>query len=115
MTEKVILLDIDIKWEVMERYALFDLLSDKITYCLSHFYVNAKSVFVEKSQCGNVHVHIVLDKEIDGDTAIRLKYCLGEDGKRLMHSVRRYEKTGKLMDFFWMTQIKDCKEKEEEK
>ena len=113
MGEKVILLDIDIKYDIMQKYALFDILSEKIDYCLSRFQLEPKSIFVQRSQCGNTHVHIVLKDEIDGETAIMLKFCMGEDGKRLMHSVRRFEKTGRLMDFFWMSKTKECKEEDE--
>jgi len=110
---RLILVDIDIPWEIMEKYRFFDILNDKVEYCLSKFNVDAKIVNVSRSQCGNTHLHIVLKQDVNAETIIKIKFCIGEDPKRLTHSIRRYEKTGKILDFFWIRKVKECDEKEE--
>ena len=111
---RLILIDIDIPFELMEKYSLFDVLNDKISYCLSRFNAKAKIVNISISQCGNVHLHIVLDQDVSVETLFKIKFCIGEDPKRLVHSIRRYEKTGKVLDFFWMRKIKDCSDSSSE-
>ena len=107
---KAIFIDIDIKYEYMEKYGLLEILDDKINYCLQKFKLKPLWIKKSKSQCGNLHLHIIVNEDIDPETIIRLKYCIGEDHKRLSHTIRRYERTGKILDFFWLTENKKCKD-----
>jgi len=104
-----ILVDIDIKMEYMEKYGLIDILHRKIEYCSRLIGINVLWVNIEKSQCGNTHLRIIVDNTSNMDI-IKFKYCVGEDHKRLTHTIRRYEKTGKILDFFYMSNVKKCVE-----
>jgi len=108
---KVVLVDIDIPFEVMQKYGLFDVLNEKVEFCLSRFNVDVETIAVDKSQCGNTHLHITLKHDISPEELIMLKFCIGEDPKRLAYTIARYEVTGKILDFFWMHKIKDCEVK----
>jgi len=88
-------------------------LNQKIEWCTKAFNVDIEYLNIDKSQCNHVHLHLISRSDLDPETLFQLKYCIGEDHKRLNHSIRRYEKAGKILDFFWMHKNKDCKEKEE--
>jgi len=105
---RLILVDIDIPFSIMKEFGLFEILEEKIDFCMKKFNVSVELINITQSQCGNTHVHIVVDRDLDPITVLRLKFCIGEDHKRYIHSVRRYKKTGKILDFFWMKKIKDC-------
>jgi len=111
---RVVLIDVDLPWSLMEKYELREILNEKINFCLSRFNIKAKFVNITQSQCGNVHVHIITYDDIDPKIAIKLKFCVGEDSKRLRHSIRRFEKLGKLLDFFWVRKVKECKDEGDE-
>jgi len=107
---KAIFIDIDIPYEYMKRYRLDKVLELKIHLCLNQFGLTLEKYRIDRSQCGNTHLRVIIKENIDPVTIIRFKYCVGEDHKRLTHTIRRYEKTGKILDFFWLSKNKKCVE-----
>jgi len=99
---KPVFVDIDIPLDKFMEYNLRKILMWKIVFCTAMLGVNAVHSKIGRSRNGNVHLALLIDKEIDPVTMIQLKYCLGEDHKRLTHTIRRYEKTGKILDFLWI-------------
>ena len=89
MTE-VVLIDIDVKYKYMEEYHLFDILEEKIDFCSKLLGVEVKSVVFRKSQCGNVHLHLIVSDFRNKEDMIRFKFCIGEDHKRLNFSIYIY-------------------------
>jgi len=97
---KTIKLDIDIPYDLWSE--LFSMIFvKKLEFCLSIYDLHIDMLNINKSRNSNVHIHIVLKEMIDPITYYHIKYCLGEDHKRLVWSYRRYMKTGKILDFFW--------------
>jgi len=108
MTE-VVLIDIDVKFKYMERYHLFDILQKKIEFCTKLLDVQIEDMNIRKSQCGNVHLHLITS-DMSPQQFIQLKYCIGEDHKRLNFSIYRFEQMGEFLDFFNMKRTKKkCK------
>jgi len=98
---RTIKLDIDIPYELfMDKF--YDIFRSKMFYCtILHNLIIDSWKITKSRKSGNVHVHIVLAKPVTPELYFKLKYCMGEDHRRLVWSYRRYKKTGKILDFFW--------------
>lgn len=108
---KTVKLDIDIPYDIFMK-EFYDIFISKVAFCVDHLGVKIMEWRVKKSQkSGNIHVHMILERPIPPYLYFRLKYCLGEDHKRLVWSWKRYKLTGHVHDFFWNKRIK-VKERE---
>jgi len=111
---KVVLIDIDIDYEYMQKYDLFSILDQKIEFCSNLFNVKVLFKNITKSQSNHVHLFLHVSDLSDQDI-VRFKFCVGEDHKRLNHSIRRFERIGTFLDFFWMSNIKKKKRRKSSK
>ncbi len=106
MNEKRLLIDIDIPFTIFQKYLYSNYLK-QIEICSSLYNLEVISYKFEKSSHGNTHVLLLLKEPItDFNVYISAKMCLFEDQKRLLHDVRRYEKLGKVLQFFWQNKKK---------
>jgi len=113
---KVLFIDIDVPVEYMKIFNLYDITAFKIVKCSELLRVKISDVKVTTSRNGNVHVRLILKEDIDPKTAIMLHFCIGEDHKRLTHTIRRYLSTGKLLEFIWINrhEVSKCSKCSEE-
>lgn len=106
MLEKRLLIDIDIPFTIFEKY-LKEAYIKQIAICSELYNIKILSVKFEKSSHGNTHVLLLLKEPItDFNIYANAKMCLYEDQKRLLHDIRRYEKLGKVLQFFWQNKKK---------
>lgn len=103
--EKRLLIDIDIPIGIFEKHLKLVFL-DKLFFCLPKFDNNFISIVIRKSKSGNTHIYINLEKPIDDFSEyLKLKFCIGDDHKRITHDILRYEKSGKVNQFFWANDL----------
>jgi hypothetical protein len=105
INEKRLLIDIDIPISIFEKHLKLVFL-DKLLFCLKKFDNAFVDIIIRKSKSGNTHVYINLEKPID-DFAnyLKLKFCIGDDHKRITHDILRYKKSGKVNQFFWTNDL----------
>ena len=106
INEKRLLIDIDIPFTIFQKY-LEKAYIKQIEICSKLYNIKILSVKFEKSSHGNTHVLIILNEAItDFNVYISAKMCLFEDQRRLAHDIRRFEKLGKVLQFFWQNKKK---------
>ena len=105
----IILIDLDVEYQYMQRYGLFELLKRKIELAEQIFNVHFVSVVFRKSQSKHVHIFLKTKEELSNDQIVQIKFFLNEDHKRLNFEIGRIEKLGRLDSFFWMTKTKKKK------
>ncbi len=106
MNEKRLLIDIDIPFNIFQKYLYSNYLK-QIEICSREYNFKVLNVKFEKSINGNTHILIILKKPItDFNVYITAKMCLFEDQRRLAHDIRRFEKLGKVLQFFWINKKK---------
>ncbi len=106
MNEKRLLIDIDIPYAVFQKYLYSNYLK-QIEICSKMYNLHIESLKFEKSSHGNTHVLLLLKEPItDFNVYISAKMCLFEDQRRLAHDIRRFEKLGKVLQFFWQNKKK---------
>ena len=106
MNEKRLLIDIDIPFTIFQKY-LREAYIKQIEICSITYNLHIESFKFEKSSHNNTHVLIILNEAItDFNIYVNVKMCLYEDQGRLIHDIRRYEKLGKVLQFFWIDKKK---------
>jgi len=102
----IVLIDIDVDFDYMKKYDLFSVLEQKIDFCSKLYNVQVEYQNIMKSQSNHIHLFLRTKEELSPYQIVQFKFCVGEDHKRLNYSIRRYERIGQFLDFFWMTNVK---------
>jgi hypothetical protein len=103
--EKRLLIDIDIPISIFEKHLKLVFL-DKLLFCLAKFDNTFTDIVIRKSKSGNTHIYINLLIPIEDFTDyLKLKFCIGDDHKRITHDILRYQKSGKVNQFFWTNDL----------
>jgi len=102
----VILIDLDVEWEYMEKYGFFELYKEKLKLAEQIFGIHFESIVFRKSQSNHVHVFLNTVEELSNEQIIKIKFFLNEDHKRLNFEISRFEQFGKLNSFFWLSKTK---------
>lgn len=105
ISEKRLLIDIDIPISIFDKH-LRQIFFNKLNFCLNLLDNNFTDIVIRKSKSGNTHVYIKLDRPINDFTEyLKLKFCIGDDNKRIVHDILRYQKSGKINQFFWANDL----------
>jgi len=103
--EKRLLIDIDIPITIFYKHLKLVFL-DKLLFCLSKFDNTYTDIVIRKSKSGNTHIYINLERPIEDFTEyLKLKFCIGDDHKRITHDILRYQRSGKINQFFWTNDL----------
>ena len=98
--KRLLLIDIDIPLEVFKERFMDDWLK-LLDWVLGLFKLELKDMYVKKSRHGNTHITLWLEYPIPCDLALRVKFLLGDDRKRIYFQLTRFLKTGNPFDFFF--------------
>ena len=103
--EKRLLIDIDIPITIFDKHLKL-LFLDKLLFCLSKFDNTYTDIVIRKSKSGNTHIYINLERPIEDFTEyLKLKFCIGDDHRRIVHDILRYQRSGKINQFFWTNDL----------
>jgi len=92
-------IDIDLPYCFVKKY--FDYYVEHARYVLRMFSYEDIVIKLKRSSSGNAHVNIVVDRCVDKNIYHVLMWLLGDDHKRLTHSMMRFMITKHIMDFHY--------------
>jgi len=92
-------IDIDLPYRFVKEH--FDYYVEHARYVLRMFSYRDLVVKLKRSPSGNAHVNIVVDRCVDKSIYHVLMWLLGDDHKRLTHSMKRFLITNHIMDFHY--------------
>lgn len=106
---QVLKIDIDLPYSWVKQYEFLWVAHARFVLQMFRYYDIA--VKFKKSPSGNTHVLIILDRCVDAKDYHVMMWLLGDDHKRLQHSIRRYLTTNKILDIHFRQKRQDMKQK----
>jgi hypothetical protein len=91
--------DIDLPYSFVKRY--FDHYVRVARYVLAMFRYRDVVIKLRRSPSGNAHVVVTIDRCIDPKDYHVVMWLLGDDHRRIQHSIRRHLATGHILDFHY--------------
>ena len=101
--------DVDVPHEFVKENFIFYV--NKARFVLAMFNYRDVVIKLRRSPSGNAHVTITIDRCIDPKDYHVVMWLLGDDHKRLQHSIRRYLATRHILDFHYKQRLKKNKAK----
>jgi len=92
-------IDIDLPYGFVREH--FNIYVEHARYVLGLFSYKDLIVKLRMSPSGNAHVNIVVDRCVEKSVYHVLMWLLGDDHKRLAHSMKRFTATNHIMDFHY--------------
>lgn len=95
----VLLIDIDIPFDTF-RETFQSLWLDLLDYVVSKYHITPRLLIVSRSKSGNTHITLAIKECVSYETAIKLKFLLGDDRKRVALELWRLGRIGDPWSFF---------------
>jgi hypothetical protein len=103
--------DIDLPYKFVKEYFIYYV--SKARFVLAMFNYKDLVIKLKRSPSGNAHVVITIDRCIEPVDYHAVMWLLGDDHKRLNHSIRRFLATGHILDFHYRYKSKTRSKKTE--
>jgi hypothetical protein len=96
--------DVDLPHEFVKENFIYYV--NKARFVLAMFNYKDVVIKLKKSPSGYAHITITIDRCIDPKDYHVVMWLLGDDHKRLQHSIRRYLATKHILDFHYKQRLK---------
>jgi len=93
-------IDIDIPYKLFKEVFLEDRLT-LFNWAAERYKIEYRDVIIEESRHGNTHITVLLKHRVDCGKALRLKFLLGDDRRRVYFQLERLKAVGDPYDLFF--------------